>query len=94
MTEEQQNHVEHIANSFTNVILSIRKNDERIMMLEDIIIYNTNMTKNDIVKLYRQIMSNPHLGVTLLTDEKYITFLSDFIDCNFNADALRIIYDL
>lgn len=95
MTEEQQKHVEYLANSFAKVQVSIGETIERAKMLEDMIIYNTNMTKHDITNLYNEIMRNPHRVVfPNLSSEIYITFLSDFIDCNFDDEALRIMHEL
>ena len=86
-----QTHI--LAASFADVLSNINKRISEVAMLEDMIIYNTGKTKQEVIIIYRTYIrkGKTHFNSS---DEKYMKFLSDYIDCNFDIDALVAINEL
>ena len=82
-----------LASQFADVLSNINKRISKAEMLEDMVIYNTDKTKQELFIIYRTYIGRGETYVQL-SDEKYMKFLSDYIDCNFDIDALVAINEL
>lgn len=82
-----------VASNFANMLSDLQKKWSEAEMLEDMVIYHTGKTKQELLIIYLTHIGKGEAYINL-TDEKYMKFLSDYIDCNFDIDALVAINEL
>lgn len=86
--------IHHCVASFADMLSNLRKEISKAEMLENMVIYNTGKTKREIETIYRTYIGKCATTIFPITDETYMEFLSDYIDCNFDIDALMAINEL